>query len=197
MAEQRSERMDGDHATGGDAKLDYEKHGYSEQSLKMLESEEGQFNAVFACYGSAARHGQLFEDSLSKLLGLPNGLKGVDDPDAGLDKKTIGQLLRLFRTKFVEKIDDWVPEFLDEARQRRNFLIHEYFLRRSDEMGGAGGRFAILRELIGIEAHLRRGTELVNGLRVAIGEAQERQRNEGGDGETVFSGKLSIGGGED
>ncbi len=181
---------------GGGAKLDYEEHGYSEQSLKMLESEEGQLNAVFACYGSAAQHGQLFEDSLSKLLGQLKRLEGVEDPDAGLERMTIGQLLQLFRTKFVDEIDHWVPDFLDEARKRRNFLAHSYFLKRSGEMGVAEGRFAIVRELVAIEAHLRRGTELVNGLRVAISEAQKGLRTEGGNGETVFSVRLNIGGAE-
>lgn len=196
MAEQRSDKTRGDQSKGGDAKVDYEKHGWSEQSLKMLESEEGQLNAVFACYGSAAQHGQLFEDSLSRLLGLLNGLGGVDVPDPGLSKRTIGQLLQMFNTRFVVEIDDWVPKFLDKAKEQRNFLIHEYFLERSEEMGFTEGRFAILSELNGIEADLRRGTELVNGLHVAICKLQEGQRKDSGNGETVFSATLKVGEGE-
>ena len=109
---------------------------------------------------------------------------------ARLEKKTIGELLRLFETKFVEEIDDWVPEFLDEARERRNFLIHKYFLTRANEMGVECGRLAMLRELVGIEAQLRRGVDLVNGLRVAIEEAKMGERGEKGEGETIFSVKL-------
>ena len=112
-------------ANGMGAEAKYEEHCYSAESLRMLESEEGQTNAVFACYGSAVQHGQLFEDALSSLLTKLNGMKGVDDPDAGVDKKTLGQLLWMFKTKFVEEIDEWVPEFLDRARECRNFLIHE------------------------------------------------------------------------
>jgi len=171
---------------------DYKKHGYSQRSLEMLKSEEGQLNAVFACYGSAAQHGQLFEESLAKLIALLNEWLGDDNPAAGLEKKTIGQLLRLFKTKFVQEVDDWVPEFLDEAKERRNFLIHEYFLTRSDEMGVEGGRLAMLRELAGIEAHLRRGAALVNGLRVAIEDAKKGVREEKGAGKTIFSIKLRI-----
>ena len=36
------------------------------ESLRMLETEEGQNNAVFACFGSAAQHAQMFEEALGK-----------------------------------------------------------------------------------------------------------------------------------
>jgi len=182
---------------GGGTKLHYDKRGYSEESLKMLESDEGQLNAVFACYGSAAQQAQLFEDALSRLLGLLNGLGGVDSPESELRKRTIGPLLQLFSTRFVVEIDDWVPQCLDKAKEQRNFLSHEYFLERSDQMGVADGRFAILSELNGIEADLRRATELVNGLRVAICEAREGLRKESADSETVFTVKLNVSKGED
>ena len=77
----------------GSPESDYIQHGFSERSLEMLETEEGQLNAVFACYGSAAHHGQLFEASLSNLLALLNELSGADNPAAGLEKQTIGHLL--------------------------------------------------------------------------------------------------------
>ena len=38
------------------------------ESLKMLEPEEGQNNAVFACFGSAAQHAQMFEEALGNFL---------------------------------------------------------------------------------------------------------------------------------
>ena len=137
-----------DQDNAGSTESDYRKNGCSERSLEMLESEEGQLNAVFACYGSAAQHGQLFEDSLAKLVALLNDWLGSGNPVARLEKKTIGELLRLFETKFVEEIDDWVPEFLDEARERRNFLIHKYFLTRANEMG-VGVREACNAERVG------------------------------------------------
>ena len=143
-----------DQDNAGSTESDYRKNGYSERSLEMLESEEGQLNAVFACYGSAAQHGQLFEDSLAKLVALLNDWLGGGNPVARLEKKTIGELLRLFEKKFVEEIDDWVPKFLDEARERRNFLIHKYFLTRANEMGVECGRLSMRRELVGIEAQL-------------------------------------------
>ena len=41
---------------------------YTGESLDMLKSEEGQKNAVFACFGSAAQHAQLLEAALSDFL---------------------------------------------------------------------------------------------------------------------------------
>ncbi len=34
------------------------------ESLKMLESEEGQRSAVFVLFGSAAQHSQMFEKAI-------------------------------------------------------------------------------------------------------------------------------------
>ena len=82
-----------DQDNAGSTESDYRKNGYSEWSLEMLESEEGQLNAVFACYGSAAQHGQLFADSLAKLVALLNDWLGGSNPVARLEKKTIGELL--------------------------------------------------------------------------------------------------------
>ena len=38
---------------------EFRRQGYSEESLKMLKSDEGQLNAVYACFGSAMAQSQL------------------------------------------------------------------------------------------------------------------------------------------
>lgn len=182
--------------SGKEAGADHEEHGYCSESLRMLESKEGQLNAVFACYGSAAQHGQLFENALATLLARLMGLRGVGDPEAGLDKKTMGQLLWMFRRNFVEEIDEWVPEFLDRVRERRNFLIHEYFLKRNEAMGVETGRLEMLCELLDIQQDLRRAAGLVNGLRVAVDKTKQGAREESSGSEKVFSVKLKIEGTE-
>lgn len=75
--------------------------GYTNESLRMLKSEEGQLNAVFACYGSAAQFAQFFEEALARFLSVYNricvGTISVQDLkafDAKQSKKTMGQLLR-------------------------------------------------------------------------------------------------------
>ena len=178
-------------AVRSDREPSYAEDGYSTQSLSMLKSEEGQLNAVFACFGSAVQHGQLLEDALSNLVGRLIGLTGADPADAALDKKTTGQLLVKFKTEFVEEIDEWVPELLDRSRERRNFLIHEYFLKRKEEMGSERGRLAMLQELVNIEEGLRGAAALVNGLGVAIERAGKGDKV-GETSEAIFSVHLKI-----
>ena len=111
------------------AESDHETHGYSARLLEMLESKEEQLNAVFACYGSAAQHGQLFEEALLKLIAVLNECLGIDSTAPAIrKKKTIGELLKLFKDEFVEEMDDWVSDLLDETRRRRKGLA----------VGGAG-----------------------------------------------------------
>ena len=175
------------------AESDYETHGYSARLLEMLESKEEQLNAVFACYGSAAQHGQLFEEALLKLIAVLNECLGIDSTAPAIrKKKTIGELLKLFKDEFVEEMDDWVSDFLDETRRRRNFLIHDYFLKRSGDMSIEAGRVAVLRELADIEGQLRRGAGLVNGLRVAIEAARNGERPPNDGSEVVFTVKLRL-----
>ena len=70
----------------------------------MLNSEEGQLNAVYACLGSAAQHGQLFEVALSDFLLAYNGLlkksfklADLEAVKTSLQKKTMGALLADFK----------------------------------------------------------------------------------------------------
>ena len=60
----------------------------------MLESEEGQLNVIFACFGSAVQHGQLFEQGLARFLTMFNKIssESVSVEDIG-HKMTMGQLL--------------------------------------------------------------------------------------------------------
>lgn len=172
---------------GDSADSEFSENGYSKRSLEMLETEEGQLNAVFACYGSAAQHAQLFEEALASLLALLNEFLAPDHPIAALDKMTTGQLLHLFKKQFVEEMDDWVPEFLDAARKQRNFLVHRYFLARSEALGSEVGRRAMLEELLGIEGQLRHGAALINGLRAAIAREETGQPQQNTQSETIFS----------
>lgn len=176
-----------------EAQRAYRELGYSDVSLRVLESEEGQLNAVFACYGSAAQHGQLFEESLTRLIETLNSWSGIESNAETIEKWTIGRLLSHLQKEFVKKIDGWVPPYLDEGRRLRNFLIHDYFLSRKKQIGTESGRMAMLEELTAIEQHLRRGTDLINGWRIAIGESISGRTSPGTDGgEPVFSVELEI-----
>ena len=56
---------------------------------------------------------------------------------------------------------------------------------------------AVLKELLDIQQHLKRGADSLNGLRVAVGEAMDRRsRGASEGGEAVFSVQLDVGKGE-
>ena len=171
----------------------YRDLGYSNVSLSMLEAEEGQLNAVFASYGSAAQHGQLFEESVTRLIVALNEMSGSEGGAEKMEKWTLGRLLNHFREKFVHEIDEWVPEHLEEGRRLRNFLIHDFFLERKGKFRTRRGRMAMLKELLDIEQHLKRGADLLNGLRVAVGEALDGHTGKTSEGgEVVFTVELDV-----
>ena len=178
----------------GKAQRVHRKLGCSDISLSMLESKEGQLNAVFACYGSAAQHGQLFEESLTRLIVALNEWSGIGGNVETIEKWTIGRLLGHLQKTFVKEIDEWVPQYLEEGRRLRNFLIHDYFLRREEQLGTESGRMAMLEELTEIEQPLQRGADLINGLRGSIGRGLDGETTPSNEGsEVVFSAELYIG----
>jgi hypothetical protein len=142
----------------------------------MLETAEGQNNAVFACFGSAAQHAQLFEQSLVRFLDVFNKARGtslsLDDFDAyeqKLQKMTIGQLLRELR-KFVAIENETVERGLDEALACRNRLMHSFFLGLGDADGLASekSRKATVAYLLAAEGLLDRARITVNAMRIAM-----------------------------
>ena len=169
------------------------------QSLDMLRTKEGQSNAVFACFGSAAQHAQLFEDELKRFLVFLNGftqadlaLEDLEAIEATTQKKTMGTLLRLVRQK-VRFLEPAVEEKLQHALESRNFLIHHFFLERDKKFENKAGRFAMLKELVGIECELETVTGWIAGLRVAIeetlsGKGRAKARQE----DVIFSAMLDI-----
>ena len=87
----------------------------------MLESEEGQLNAVYACYGSAASQGQFFEDAVRKLLTKVSRGSAPSVRRVGL--KELIDTLR----KQITITDKRVWKAFHAAREVRNHLIHHYF----------------------------------------------------------------------
>src|SRR4051812_22299718 len=106
------------------------------ESLDMLKTEEGQLNAVFACYGSAAQHAQLFEEALGNFLLAYNHIRSdrmsVEDLEAlmqNLQGRTMGQLLNQIKA-FVTFSEDEPLERMAAALDARNYLMHRWFLDR-------------------------------------------------------------------
>ena len=142
----------------------------------MLKTEEGQNNAVFACFGSAAQHGQYFEKALGEFITTirlelkPSiQLEDMQSFKKSIYKKTIGQLLKIVG-KYVKTDANWVTDSWVKAHESRNFLIHRYFLEREDRFKTKSGRMAMMVELVKIETQIKKATDLINGMRVAVTE---------------------------
>ena len=149
---------------------------YTNESLRMLESEEGQLNAVFACFGSAAQHAQLFEQGLAKFLVVYNkicsdsvSIEELDAVASNLRKRTMGQLLAKL-SKHVTINDASVSEQFTNALKKRNYLMHEFFLERNTELESSEGRMRLLAELTTIEGDLERSRVMINAMRIAMCE---------------------------
>ena len=144
------------------------------ESVAMLKTEEGQLNAVYACYGSAMKHGQLFEKELSNFLSIHKLLTNeesspseIPSTKTNFTKQTIGQLLCTLNQKI--SIDDAeIYSLLIEARDKRNMLAHEYFLLRDKLFETTDGRMKLLHELCSIEREIKIATNLVSGMRVGM-----------------------------
>ena len=182
--------------------------GYTSESLRMLESKEGQLNAVFACFGSAAQHGQFYEVALDKFLWVYNkickesltlqDLEIIKTKKTKFEKKPMGALLKKFK-KYVTIDDGKVEQCLDSALVKRNFLIHDFFLEREKKFDTEKGRREMLKELTHIERELKMATKLTNGMRLAISEAlglkygnEEKGEERDTASEALFSIKVHI-----
>ena len=145
---------------------------YTEKSLRMLESREGQLNAVFACFGSAAQRAQLFEQGLTRFLIMYNRITSETVTVHDIETKTMGWLRREI-SRHITVNEDSVEERFSAALTQRNFLMHRFFLERNQQLASGEGRIELLGELVGIEADLERCRVTINAMRIAMCEALE------------------------
>jgi hypothetical protein len=148
-----------------------QERGYTSRSLEMLESAEGQLNAVFACFGSAAQHAQLLEQGLSRFLTTYNRVASdsVNANDIG-NKMTMGQLLNKVKT-YVKIDDDSIEQAFTNALEERNYLIHHFFLQRNPLLDTTEGRLELPAELVSIESNLDHCRVAINAMRIAMCKA--------------------------
>lgn len=120
---------------------------------------------MFAWYGAAMYAAQLFEVELVILL---LGLKRLRDPDAepseydGLDallsRKTLGALLKELEKHCV--LEQEFKDMLIGYRDQRNFLAHEFFYARANDMRTREGFEKLTEELQGLEHQLRTADQI-------------------------------------
>jgi hypothetical protein len=150
--------------------------GYTGESLKMLETAEGQINAVFACFGTAAQRAQNFENGLAKFLLVFNQiaerslrLEDLNSVKGDLHKRTMGQLMKQL-SKHVTFADDTYQRYFEKALQNRNFLMHQFFLNGDAKLRTEVGRFELLAELVQMEQIFERARIAMNAMRIALCE---------------------------
>ena len=110
-----------------------------------------------------------------------------------LQKKTMGALLNEFR-KYVTIDDSMVEQCLYNPLEKRNFLIHRFFLERDEKFRTEKGRMEMMQELLHIQNELEIATKLTNGMRIAVSEALDLKEGKEQDTSTeaLFSIRLNI-----
>jgi hypothetical protein len=144
------------------------------ESLDMLKTEDGQLNAVFACFGSAAQHAQMFEEALANFLLAYNHIRPtkltaeeLEELTQSIQSRTMGQLRRELK-KLVTFGEGDYEERMEAALKVRNFLMHRWFIERKDDFKVEASRMALLRELIGMERLLDSARIMANAMRIAM-----------------------------
>ena len=80
---------------------------------------------------------------------------------------TMGYLIKQVRHR-VRFDDDLIEEGFSIALDKRNYLIHRFFLERNGEFKSTEGRLRLLSELVAIEQVLDRCRVMVNAMRIAM-----------------------------
>lgn len=146
------------------------------ESLDMLKTEEGQLNAVFACFGSAAQHAQMFEEALGNFLLAFNHFRTekmsaeeLEQLTRSIHARTMGRLLRDLKSLLTFN-EESPRERMEAAVEARNYLMHTWFLDRREDFKSEAGRMALMRELIGMEQLLDSARVTANAMRIAMCE---------------------------
>jgi len=146
----------------------------------MLESQEGQLNAVYACFGWAVAQGQFLEDAVRKLL-----VKVSSGPPPS-DRLGLENLISILREQ-ITITDTRAWKTFHTVRRERNRLIHQFFRNKEDNLKTEDGRSEMLMELVSIGISIQTVADLLNGMREAVDEALRKGQTLDEDIVFVFS----------
>jgi hypothetical protein len=134
--------------------------------MEELDHNAEQRRETFAHYGLAMYHAQCVEKSLAILIStvlnkeFPHS--NPDRRDAMMDEaleKTIGRLLKRLRSKI--SVPPNLDKNLENAREKRNWLAHDFFWDRAGKLLTSKGRNSLIDELtslsdffLKVDAHL-------------------------------------------
>ena len=138
------------------------------ESHDMLKTEEGQLNEVFARFGLAAQHAQLFEEALGNFLLAHNkifpaslGAGTLEEFEAEIPKRTMGSLLREVN-EHLNIIGGNSARRMDDALLKRNHLMHHFFLKSREKLETEEGRMDGIKELEKMIVEFKEAHELIN-----------------------------------
>ena len=146
--------------------------GYRWRPFSRSAAVQNQLNAVFACFGSAVRHSQLFEEELERFLTAYNLVTSdsvtVEDMRSG---KSIGVVVsRLRRYVGKQEKNDYfrIMKLLSTTLRERELLLHKFFLNREARFHSHMGRRRLIAELQRIEHNLDRSRLALNSMESAL-----------------------------
>ena len=133
----------------------------------------GQYE-LYAEFGIAAEKAQVLEIDAGNIALLYAALfldrtKLTDDERKMLrtvlddcDRSTLGKVLK--RVKSIGDFDDSMLSVVDEALERRNYLMHRFYLAHNFAIGSEAGRKEMVTELKDIQAKLDRAHFMLLGV---------------------------------
>lgn len=144
--------------------------------------DEDDIREMFARFGAAVHAAQVLEHGIVNamlILHLPNRNRFTKfDIDAFMDQQfenTLGKLIRNLREKLTLPVD--LEHLLYKALKTRNWLCHEYFRERANEILTTEGQQGMIAELVDAYQDLYRAdkalTALVQPLADRLGITQE------------------------
>jgi hypothetical protein len=139
-------------------------------------SPDDCMSSLCELFGAAAYYAQRFEAALKDFLlvysQLVNDTATADALQAMLEKKTMGHLLRRIRDVVIIR-SDWPDGLLDHALERRNYLMHEFFLKHEQELRVPDAQPRLAQELAELGYALKAALIMTRGMTNAIQQALE------------------------
>jgi hypothetical protein len=147
--------------------------------LAEPEDAEGKhIRDVYAHFGVAAYHAQCFEKSLAVFLLLHGKASGAtltlqqfDADEERLWKQTMGPLIKEFRKLHkVGEGPEGAEDILENARKRRNFLMHNFFWEKESDFLSEGGRTRMINELSVFSNDMEKADSLVTAIYTGLAQ---------------------------
>ena len=146
------------------------------------EDDTNEITSICMFFGSAAYYAQFFEAALADFLVVYNKLvkkhllqAEIVTLEETLHKKTMGALLKELE-KVVEIADPDVIKSLNEALQKRNFLMHNFFRKEEPSFSNPKKRKSIFEELVNTGLLLKQSMQTLRAMTIALEEVLKTGR---------------------